>query len=127
MALIQDIAQKLQDDGVGTRGTDIFLGQDPDNADIPTNVIIIYEESGLAPSVDLPEQRPTFQVYVRNSSYLTGRAKIEAVYDSLHQTLGETVGGTYFYNIFAQGAPGHIGRDGHGRNEFTLNFRAHTR
>lgn len=128
MSWITDIADYLEDSGVGTVTQNIFVGRkvDSDLGELD-NIVVLYETGGVPQDMYLPTKEVTFQVYVRNSSYAAGRAKIEAVRSALHQVIGDTLGSTYFYNIFAQSAPGHIGRDEPetgGREEFSINFIA---
>lgn len=129
---IDDVADFLEDQGIGTVGTNLFIGRtiDSDDSSLPNNIVVLYETGGIEPSHYIPTKNPTFQVYVRNTDYALGRAKIEAVRTALHQTYGDTIGSTYFYTIFAQSEPGYIGRDepdANGREEFSINFIAYTR
>ena len=126
---IDDIADFLEDEGIGTVGTNLFIGRkiDSDDTSLPNNIVVLYETGGVAPSIDIPTKNPTFQVYVRNTDYALGRAKIEAVRTALHQTYGDTIGSTSFMYIVAQSEPGYIGRDEpdtNGREEFSINFIA---
>lgn len=129
MRYVDGILQRLQDQGIGTINQDLFLARkiDDDTQGVADNIVVVYETGGPGQDIYLPTKQVTFQVYVRNVDYDTGRDKIEAVRTALHQVIGQTFGSTYFYNIFAQSAPGYIGRDdpdASGREEFSINFIA---
>lgn len=129
--LTDDISKKLQDESVGTVGTDIFkskqpqkkTGQDVDNS------ITIYDTGGLAPDIYVPVEYPTFEVLVRNKEYEDANAKAYEVYNALHNVLNTTLrsGGYYFYYIFAINSPQFIGYDTNGRAEYSINFNCHVR
>lgn len=124
--IIDDIADFLEDNSIGTVGTDIFVGQQPDS---PANCVTILDTGGLRPDIDLPTKKPTFQVLVRNSNYANGAAKLSAIRDILHRKYNATLvgGGNYFYSINAISEGGHIGQDDIGNDEFSMNFEAWTR
>lgn len=124
--LIDDLGTYLQTQSIGTLGTDLFQGHLPDT---PDNCVAIFETGGPAPNKDLPLNKPTFQVIVRNASYATGRDKLEAIRTALHRksNLSLVSGQTFAYYILAQSEGGHIGRDANGRDEFSMNFQAVTR
>lgn len=122
--LITDIADHLATSGVGTVGTDIFIGQQPPRSN---DCITLYEKNGNEPSGYVPLKKPTIQVIVRNASYATGRAKAETVFDALHRQGNLTLGDNHAYFILATSDVGYIGRDENRRHEWSLNFRLETR
>jgi len=124
--IIDDIADYLEDQSVGTVGTNIFVGQQPDS---PANCVTIIDTGGLRPDIDLPTKKPTFQVLVRNTDYATGAAKLTSVRNALHNRYNETLveNGNYFYSINAITEGGHIGKDDIGHDEFSMNFEAWVR
>jgi len=122
--LLDDIAQKLTDSGVGTIGTNIFKSYMPDTVDTG---ICVLDTGGPMPDKELPTKSPTFQVFIRAADYITGRAKLDAVRSALHQTKNTTLGNTFFYYISAQSGGGHIGRNERGLDEFSINFICLTR
>lgn len=124
MSLISDIATQLATAGVGTVATDIFYSSAPDS---PAALVAVLDTGGAEPDKYLPTKEPTFQVYVRSSSYALGKAKLDAIRTALHQKANVTYGLTYFYFILAMAEGGHIGKDEQGRDEFTINFRCRTR
>lgn len=125
MSLIDDIAQHLEDNSIGTLGTDVFKSQLPETGSLP--VIGVFDTGGTAPDIDLPTKSPTFQVYLRAATYTEGKNKLDAIRALLHRTLAETIGSTYFYYIYAISEGGHIGTNENGQDEFSINFRCLTR
>ena len=125
MSLVSDIADYLATNGLGTVGTDIFYSYIPD---IDGNVIAVIDTGGPMPGVDIKDlKNPTFQIFIRNSSYATGKANIDSVRSLLHQVIETTIGSTYFLNCFAQSEGGHIGRNERDQDEFSINFIAKIR
>lgn len=124
---INDLAQYLVDEELGTLGTDIFKSHQPNS---PANCITVIETGGVRPPIDLPSRRPTFQVLVRNSDYTAGAQKLLDVRNALHNKYGITLvngGGNYCHSINAQSEGGHIGKDDAGNDEFSINFVAYLR
>lgn len=128
MVLVKEIALYLQSQGIGTVGTDLFYSYNPDIASSP--MIAVLDTGGLQPSKDIPTKHPTFQVFIRASTYVAGKTKLDAVRSALHQFRNQLIpggGSTFFYYIFAQSEGGHIGRNEQGMDEFSINFEAYTR
>jgi len=124
MSYISDLADYLEDQSVGTVGTNIFYSYMPD--DVETGVAL-FDTGGLTPDPYLPTKEPTFQAFVRGTDYDAGKALLDQVRNALHQISGQTIGATYFYFILANAEGGHIGRNERGEDEFSINFRARTR
>lgn len=125
---LDDIADYLEDEGLGTVGTTIFKSHLPD-LDNDTSVIGVFDTGGVTPDPYLPTKYPTFQVFIRASSYAAGRTLLDNVRSSLHQQQNVELitGNTYFYYILAQSEGGHLGRNERGQDEFSMNFRCRTR
>lgn len=125
-AIIDEVATFLFDEEFGTAGTDVFVGYVPDDIDDSTSVI---DTGGLAPETDVPLYHPTFQVFIKASTFVIGSNKLDQVRSLLHRLTNRQLisGGTYFYYILAQSHGGPIGRDESGRYLFSINFHAHTR
>lgn len=124
--LIDEIAQYLAANGIGTLGTNIFEGDMPTT---PDACICIYETTGLAAEHDIPLHSPSFQVMIRNTELDLGQAVAFSIRNLLHNqyNLQFATNGTYVYscNLIAEG--GHIGRDDNGRDLFSLNFQCKVR
>lgn len=119
--IITDIAQYLEDEGVGTLGTNIFAGYFPDNVD---SGVCVIDTGGVAPDPDLPTRNKTFQVFIRGTDYETGQDLVDTVRSTLHQISNQTIGSFYFYYVLALSDGGHIGRNDRGIDEFSINFQS---
>lgn len=127
MSLISEVAQYLEDNSVGTVGTDIFYSYLPDN-DLDV-IIAVLENTEQPPEKEIPTNRPEFQIFIRAKDYATGRAKYDAIRALLHKNhyAALVVGGTYLYYSHLRSG-GHIGRNGaDGEDEFSMNFETYTR
>lgn len=124
MSMIDDIATRLEDEGVGTIGTNIFKSYLPET--VATGLVVL-DTGGTDPDPYLPTKEPTFQIFIRASNYSTGRTLMDNVRTALHRQRNQTFGSTYFYFILAISEGGHIGRNEAGQDEFSMNFRARTR
>lgn len=121
MSVVSDVATYLQTNSIGTLGTNLFKQFYPD---IDGALVAVLDTGGQQPEEDIPLYLPTFQVFVRSTSYALGKAKLEAIRDLLHRQANVQLvsGGTYFYYILAQSNGGSIGRNENGKDEFSINF-----
>ena len=126
MIFIEQIAEYLQDQGIGTIATNLFIGNMPDS---PDACVAVINSGGVEPSIDIPDKRPTFQVLIRNTDYEAGEVKLAAVRTALHQFMNDylVAGQTYVYYIYLVSEGGHIGKDVNGRDEWSVNFHCKTR
>lgn len=96
----EDIAQMLETDGIGIRGTNIFIGRSPD-LDILT--IVISDTGGFAPNPKWLREAQTVQCLVRGTpgAYSIAWQKAQEIKDAL---LGRspTVIGIADYVLFVQ-------------------------
>jgi hypothetical protein len=123
--LVTDIATILNGDGVGTLGTDIFASKEPDS---PDNCITIYNTGGLPDeclSVTSDDEMCTFQVRVRNNSYVNGYVVMDAIRDSIEKSkyniITDSAGSTY-YSIWSTSLPLDLQRDTTNRSIVTQNY-----
>lgn len=124
MAILDEIATYLAIKNIGTVDTDIFKGFMPDQ---PDNMVALFEYAGNPMELtmgtgDPTLERPGLQVRVRNTSYPTGRAKIEQVVDILHGLTEQVLGGKRYLLIRANQSPASMGLDANNRSEFVVNF-----
>jgi hypothetical protein len=117
--MLSDISTYLKNQGVGTPGTDMFLGLMPDQ---PDNCIALFEYAGSPPDLHWNGEYPGLQVRVRNISYAAGRAKIGEVAKKLHGLHEQNLSGTRYLLIKARGSPEVLKRDGSNRTEWFVNF-----
>lgn len=121
MSVVSDVATYLAANGVGTLGTDLFFSYYPDTE---SALVSVLDTGGPQPEPYVPIYMPTFQIFIRSTSYALGKAKLETVRDLLHRQFNDRLveNGTYFYYIVAQSNGGHIGRNEAGKDEFSINF-----
>jgi hypothetical protein len=128
MNIKTDIAQHLHNLGIGTLATTLFSSFLPDSEE--NFIIAVYDRSGLAPDVDIPTDKPRFQVFIRSKEYETGKAKLDAIFNALHKPHLNAVlvpSGTYFYYIHADSSGAWIGRNDADKDEFSINFTCYVR
>ena len=117
--MLSDISTYLKNQGVGTPGTDMFLGLMPDQ---PDNCIALFEYAGSPPDLHWNGEYPGLQVRVRNKSYAAARTKIGEVAKKLHGLHEQTLSDTRYLLIRARGAPEVLKRDASNRVELFVNF-----
>ena len=117
--MLSDIGNYLQAQGIGTLGTNIFLGLMPDQ---PDNCVALFEFAGSPPDLHWEGEYPGLQVRVRNTGYAAGRVKIEEVVTELHGAHELTLNGTRYLLIKARGSPEVLKRDANNRVELFVNF-----
>ncbi len=117
--MLSDIGNYLQAQGIGTLGTNIFLGLMPDE---PANCIALFEYAGSPPDLHWNGEYPGLQVRVRNKSYAAARTKIGEVMEKLHGLHEQTLSGTRYLLIKARGSPEVLKRDNNNRVELFVNF-----
>lgn len=125
MALLDDVADYLQQQGIGTRGTDLFVGRMPDE---PDAAVVLIDTGGGEPSLIDNIDTPSWQVRVRAAAYPDAVAKAYAINDLLHgiteSDLGAVGATSHFHLVWAIQSPVSLGQDDKQRSEFSQNFRA---
>ena len=117
--MLSDIGNYLQAQGIGTLGTNIFLGLMPDQ---PDNCVALFEYAGSPPDLHWNGEYPGLQVRVRNKGYAAARTKIGEVMEKLHGLHEKTLSGTRYLLIKARGSPEVLKRDANNRVELFVNF-----
>jgi hypothetical protein len=117
--MLNEIGTYLQSQGIGTLGTNLFLGLMPDQ---PDNCIALFEYAGSPPDLHWNGEYPGLQVRVRNKSYATARTKIQEIYEELHGLHDQMLSGTRYLLIKARGSPEILKRDENNRVELFINF-----
>lgn len=79
--LLDEVVDYLETEGVGTFGTDLFIGYEPTT---PTNTVTLYPTGGRPPKTDGKEY-PSIQVRIRSEDYPTGYNKAMEIYRLLHK------------------------------------------
>lgn len=119
----ESIVDFLDSEGVATKGTDIFLGSQPDS---PDNCITLYDES--APTL---EESDAFnidtggvQVMVRNTDYLTAKATLTTIHQKVSGFRhGKFVAsGPWIRQTHITTPPSSIGKDEDDRHEWVVHY-----
>ena len=126
--MLEDIAEYLEDGGIGTLGTDILLASEPT---APDNCITLYEYAGGPPSLLAELENPGLQVRVRNTSWYNARVKLESI-KTLLQKIGNefdeefaggiTINSTFYAKIFPTAGITPLGEDEKGRSIITQSY-----
>lgn len=128
MALLPEIGTHLQTGGIGTLGTNLFLGMMPDT---PDACVAVYEYPGgqgeyvLGTSMTQIE-RPKFQVMARaaEDDYASARSKIQDVYTLLDAVVETDLSSKRYHRISAIAPPFFVERDSKKRPLMVCNFQA---
>lgn len=127
MTLLQNVTQYLEDNGVGTQGTDIFRNDMPPKT---TNCVMVRLTGGLEPNKYVAIKALTFQVWVRNSNPDTAVTKSYEIYDLLHQKYDDLVlesGGVDVMKCDASSEPQFFSVDEEGRTIYSTTYLVHIR
>ena len=115
----QEIADYLEDNGIGTVGTDILIGDF--SQDSPDGIYLVTVASP-APSNALDTEHHNVDIYCRFSSTSAGYDKLRAVYDLLHRDANFTLTTWYVYLAEARSQIEDLGRDSQDRKLLRLAF-----
>lgn len=119
MPVAHDIAEYLEDQTIGTVGTDIFVGIMPNT---PDDCIVIWPYAGQPPDIIWDGEYPSINVKVRNTAQDTGWTKIYSIMKALHKLTNTTIESTLYHRIEAMGSPAYLERDQNNRYIFNINF-----
>lgn len=128
--ILDDVGQYLDDNALGTLGTDLFLSQMPDS---PDDLVTVYEYAGNPAARMADNRSPGIQIRARAVTYADARTKIESVYALLDAvgneyndatSEGVTINSTLYLRFQAVQEPFPIGVDDNGRHELAQNFIA---
>lgn len=126
--LVDDVMDLLTTGGAGTKGTDIFGGdQFPDT---PSTAVMVRPYGGLAPLTTFGDTQgtatleyPRIQIETRASGYVQARAKMELCFQALQNVKQKTINGkTYQWMYALQSEPIPLGKDDQQRTRLALNF-----
>lgn len=121
--IAQELAEYLEDEGIGTVNTDIFVGYQPDT---PDNCIVIYDET--VPALDESQAQTVdllgVQILVRNKVYSTSGNKAFSIHKNIVGFGGEAFveGGSVVTDLYVVTPPSSIGRDTQNRSEWSSHY-----
>lgn len=125
--ILNDMAQILQNNGLGVVSSDLFYARMPDQ---PDDAVCLYEYAGRAPTYvhsGLSYTSPGLQVVVRSKSYATAKAKIENIFTVLQGLTNITVGDKTYLRVDPQQSPFPMGPDENERHRLAVNFNVGVR
>ncbi len=126
MGMLEEVGNFLQGQGIGTQGTDIFLGDVPQDA--PEAAVAIFETSGLASQyvhgINGPAwNMPSFQVFTRAATYSAARSKAETIFKALSKITNQALDGILYMSIRPVQSPFSLGRDENHRPQIVCNYQ----
>lgn len=125
MAVLDALGSRLQTDGVGTLGTNLWLSQMQDSPDVS---VVLIEQRGEVDHVFGASTASTFTHTVLavaragRNDYPAARAKIEAVQSSLGAIRGTTISGVNFLSVLDATGVYPAGMDGEERPMLACEF-----
>jgi hypothetical protein len=115
--ILEKLADYLDDNAVGTLGTDIFLGELPlDKSDI---ISLVYVQSP-EPDKSVPYYTQLIDVWARYSKFDDGYGKLQEIFDLLHRSENYQIEGYHIYLSYASGMIQDLDRDAERRHLFRL-------
>lgn len=127
MSVAYEILKYLENKGIGTEGTDLFIGFEPDS---PKNCTTFYDEA----AINIPESACLkvdlfgVQVLVRNENYHTCEDKIKTIHKKIVGFGGLPLidGGDVISYITVETSPFSLGKDDEGKNKWTAHYYVRT-
>ena len=126
MGVLEDMGDYLEAEGVGTQGSTIFLGEIPDSPDACTALYLYsggpsVQAMGLAVGKSVVDF-PRLHVEGRATTLAAAEARVQAVYDELHNLGSVTINTTVYKSITALQRPFQLGVDQNERHLVACNF-----
>lgn len=118
--ILNELAEFFEDVGIGTVGTDLFIGQLPGNVE---NGIMLVAVPSPEPDKETGIEYQDFEVWTRYKESQTGYDKLDAIFDILSRKNDFTFPNYYIYFSQARGRINDLDRDIEGRKLFNLAFR----
>jgi hypothetical protein len=131
--MLEDLGQYLQSEGLGTLGTDLFLGGIP--LDAP-NVVQVDEIAALVETPGFPAQYvhdilepsveyPVIQLLVRGKpyDYATPRLRAQEILLALGKIHNQTLSGTFYFWCIPLHSPWKLSDDDFSRPLMSCQFR----
>lgn len=134
MSVLNEIAQKLHDEGIAVKDVTLFWSSKAVLPDGDGPFLVMSETGGVGPGGfrgeggrtqnqdSVSTQHPTVQVVAIGDDEELTRTLSKAAYSSLDGTWNKTLSGTFYLSITARQEPTDTGLDGKGRIRFTFNI-----
>lgn len=117
--IIDSITTFLEDNNIGTIGTDIFIGELPDDE---SDIISVVASPSPEPNKSIPYYTQTVDIWARFKSYDGGMNKLQEVFDLLHRAENYDVFNYHVYLSYALGMIEDLDRDNERRHLFKLSI-----
>lgn len=117
MTLLDAIEQYLEDNGLGTIGTNIFDGELQFDK---TDIVSLITSPSPEPNKAIPYFEQTIDIWARYSDYDVGYLKLQDIFDLLHQNEHYDIGDFHVYLSYSTGMIEDMGRDVERRHIFKL-------
>jgi hypothetical protein len=119
--IAEDLADFLATNGIGTVGTDLFIGELP--LDTNNCLSLVYSPSP-EPNKSIPYYTQDIDVWGRFSKFDRGYSKLQEVFDLIHGKENYIMGDYHVYLSFARGQINDNDRDSQRRHliQLTLSF-----
>jgi hypothetical protein len=122
MSVLTDLAQRLEDEGVGTVGTNIFRGRTPDDPDELVRVQTFDgADSRIRNDEYLPaDERMSVQVLARSLYQGAAETLAESAFDAIQFRSETLASGRFYPYVRAPRFPAYVGVDERGRHLVTF-------
>ena len=119
-----DIAEYLEDQSIGTVGTNVFVGKMPPTPDL---AMALFNYAGQPPDKVADDyETQGLQIKIRGATLTAGWdaawVKANAIFEALHGLTNATIETKAYHYIFATGSPAQMGFDELERPLFVINF-----
>lgn len=115
--IIDSLLDYLETNGIGEVGTDIYLGELPEDKD---DIVSAMISPSPEPNKSVPYYTQTIDFWARFKSYDSGIAILKRIFDLLHQAENYEVDGYHVYLSYAMGMIDDLDRDAERRHLFKL-------
>jgi len=129
MPLGMDIVDRLEDLGLGTYGTDLFLDEMPE--DPPHVCTAVFESGGSPPDLGfgvdgIQHESPTAAIWFRGVEHDSAgpQARARTAYVELPKVQGESLNGTVYLTLIPLQPPFLLERDSQRRCIYVVNVQA---
>jgi hypothetical protein len=124
MSWIVPLADYLQTQSLGTKGTNLFVGMMPDTNSVCTVLMAYDGEIVETMTSGIALYKPQLQVRVRGAKedYTTPYNRLLAIQDALSTISNQTLGGVKYLRVRPTSNVNSLGQDTNLRFDFTVNF-----
>lgn len=120
MRIHEDIASLLEDEGVATLGTDMFIGEIPDDVN---NAFMLETISGQDPNVYMEIRSADINFWGRHSNAPDGYDELQQVWNRLHRRANYRTDNFHVFHSEVIGTIEDMGRDTNNRKLHKLRIR----